>query len=53
VNRFTSGQKLFDLKKPAHLCTAANKNAEGVPNPTGNKPPTAPVAGENVDWGRI
>ena len=35
-DQFTGGQKLFDLKKPAQLCMAANKNAEGVPNPTGH-----------------
>jgi hypothetical protein len=33
---FTPAAKLFDLKKPAHLCMAANQNGAGVPNPNGN-----------------
>ncbi len=31
-----TGKKLFDLKKPTHLCMAATKNAEAVVNPTQN-----------------
>lgn len=31
-----TGKKLFDLKKPAHLCMVATKNAEAVVDPTQN-----------------
>ena len=35
-DQFTNANKLFDLKKPMHLCMVAAKNAEGVVNPTQN-----------------
>jgi hypothetical protein len=31
-----TGKKLFDLKKPTHLCMVATKNAEAVVDPTQN-----------------
>ena len=32
-DQFTDPPKVFDLKKPAHLCTPVNKEGEGIKNP--------------------
>jgi hypothetical protein len=32
-DQFTSPAKVFDLRKPRHLCTPVDKNGEGIKNP--------------------
>jgi hypothetical protein len=33
TDQFTSPAKIFDLKKPRHLCNPVDKNGEGIKNP--------------------